>query len=425
MPQRILLPSTASSKDPAGYPMFRGQITRGVWRLYTQRLTPAGRWMMLVSAILIGYGGSSLQIQAYILASYLIFVWIVALLAAILLRPKVALDVQMPYRVAAGDTLTAKIQVRQRRFVHGGDLSVAPFNLPPYIDSIPADGVAISDLRRSREASSTLQLRFKQRGLQHLKGFRVTSSFPFGIIRSRQTVRLSKSVLVYPSFAPLEQIALPQGGGQDSAADLVASRLGESFEFLGNREYREGDNPRDINWRATARMPQPIVREWIEERQVRVSIFLDDAVAKPTPLRQQENFERAVSLTAAVSEMLLRQGTAIRQVVVGQVAELEGSSHRPPDLQSVLDLLALVKTTSTRPSLPAAIRFAAERGDVIVLILLSYEEARQQMVRELLELTPAVKTVVCHEVNMAVPSAASDRFFHLTPEMFAQGVGSV
>ena len=50
----------------------------------------------------------------------------------------------------------------------------------------------------------------------------------------------------------------------------MASNIGESFEYLGNRDYREGDNPRDMDWRATARAQAPIVREWVEEYMLRV-----------------------------------------------------------------------------------------------------------------------------------------------------------
>ena len=59
----------------------------------------------------------------------------------------------------------------------------------------------------------------------------------------------------------------------------MSSDLGESFEYIGNREYREGDNVRDIDWTATARLNTPIVREYRDEYFLRVGVVLDTHVA--------------------------------------------------------------------------------------------------------------------------------------------------
>ena len=56
---------------------------------------------------------------------------------------------------------------------------------------------------------------------------------------------------------------------------MLFRSLGESFEFIGNREYRDGDSIRDIDWRATARLSRAIVREYREEYFMRVAVILD------------------------------------------------------------------------------------------------------------------------------------------------------
>src|SRR5690349_25095247 len=92
---QVPLPSLSPAKDPAAYPVFKGEVTRMIWRIYAQRLTSAGRWFLLASLLLIGYGGSSLQIQAYVLASYVAAVWLVALIMVAAYRPKLKLTFKL------------------------------------------------------------------------------------------------------------------------------------------------------------------------------------------------------------------------------------------------------------------------------------------------------------------------------------------
>src|SRR6476619_604277 len=111
MPTRFLLPPTSPSKDPSDYPYFQGSISRWLWRIYIQRLTPAGRWFALATAVFVIYGGSSLQLQGYVLAAYAGALWLVALIAVVLYRPKVKLDARLSPRICAGETLPVDLTI--------------------------------------------------------------------------------------------------------------------------------------------------------------------------------------------------------------------------------------------------------------------------------------------------------------------------
>lgn len=50
---------------------------------------------------------------------------------------------------------------------------------------------------------------------------------------------------------------------------------GRGIEFSDVREYMQGDDIRTIDWNVTARMNQPYVKEFIEERDLTVMILLD------------------------------------------------------------------------------------------------------------------------------------------------------
>ena len=81
-----------------------------------------------------------------------------------------------------------------------------------------------------------------------------------------------RTLWVTPRFTPLARFETPRGRRYQPGGTASAFQLGDSFEFIGNREYREGDPVRAIDWRATARLSRPVVREYREEFLQRVAV---------------------------------------------------------------------------------------------------------------------------------------------------------
>ena len=75
---------------------------------------------------------------------------------------------------------------------------------------------------------------------------------------------------------------------------------GLGMEFSEVREYQPGDDVRSIDWNVTARMGQPYVKKFIEERELTV-VFLVDAsasgmfgsVERPEKRVRRRNLRRA------------------------------------------------------------------------------------------------------------------------------------
>ena len=54
-----------------------------------------------------------------------------------------------------------------------------------------------------------------------------------------------------------------------------SSSKGRSAEFSGYREYIPGDDMRYVDWNAYARLDKLYIKEYMEEREGRVNIYLD------------------------------------------------------------------------------------------------------------------------------------------------------
>ncbi len=100
----------------------------------------------------------------------------------------------------------------------------------------------------------------RHRGRIRLRGIRISTSFPFGLIVGSRTIEASKSLVVWPGRGSLKRQLLHRGAVETSSAAPSGAQGGQD-EFFGLREYRPGDNPRWIHWRHSANKETPVVIE--------------------------------------------------------------------------------------------------------------------------------------------------------------------
>jgi uncharacterized protein (DUF58 family) len=99
---------------------------------------------------------------------------------------------------------------------------------------------------------------------------------PLGLAERWARAPLTQTVRVYPALRAGEEQQIFLARSRQIDLQLRRSQLrglGRDFESL--REYREGDDLRDICWTATARRGSPITRQYQTERSQPVWIVLD------------------------------------------------------------------------------------------------------------------------------------------------------
>ncbi len=89
------------------------------------------------------------------------------------------------------------------------------------------------------------------------------------------------------------------------AGDYHSIFKGQGMEFSEIREYRVGDDVRAIDWNVTARFNKPFIKEFIEERDLRV-YFAFDLSASGMFGNAVEKRQKAIKLTATLMFSALR-----------------------------------------------------------------------------------------------------------------------
>lgn len=390
-------PRASHSSPPEGLELVtQNRILLLAWNAFRQRVTPAGRWLIAPTLLFGLWGATTLDHEIHVACLYALAVWLVAFACLPFARPRVALTARGGDRVSAGEALTLEIDVTPEGRRAGTDLFVVPHQPAAELVCEPPEGVALPPLAAGRPTRITLRLRCPHRGVYPLPGFRVASDFPFGLLCAYRVFGPRRSILVYPQFTPLTRLQIASGRRYHPGGVALASNLGESFEYIGNRPFREGDNVRDIDWTATARLDDLIVREYRQEYFHRVAIVLD---TQAVGAAAEADLERAVSLAASVSDYMARQEYLVDLFAAGPDLYHLTAGRSLAYVDEILEILACVQPSGREPfaALEPEIDESLAQITTIVCLLLDWNEARQAFVQRIQRDGAALKVVVVRD----------------------------
>lgn len=267
-----------------------------------RRLTRRGRWL--------GVGGVVVGLLAVALNERdLLFVAAVGVLLPTLAfvfagARRARIEAQFlvtPRHVQAGDSGAVRLRVRN-----------AGSGRSPSLDlSIPAAPGLTWDVRHpvpplpaGGGAEVVIPFVAARRGRHHVAPPTLRLRDPLSLWELRQELAATVEVLVTPAVVPLW--GMPHGAsrrGSGSSAEAAWAASGEPD--AGVRSYRNGDDPRTIHWRASARLEDDlVVRAPEASGLVAAAVLLDHRVRRHVGVAAAREgdggIETAVTLTASI-----------------------------------------------------------------------------------------------------------------------------
>ncbi len=179
-----------------------------------------------------------------------------------------------------------------------------------------------------------------RRGRDHHTGFRIATRFPFGLFEKSREVSAPGDLIIYPAVDP---VRLPVDAGARAGTSGRIIGRGHGDDIYTVRPMRAGDDPRDIYWRKTAAMGEPILFERVREARPDVELVLD--VVRPNGAADDfaAGFERRVRDLASRGVAHLKRGDAVVvRTNLGQRATADKNVGADP----VLRFLALVEAVT-------------------------------------------------------------------------------
>jgi uncharacterized protein (DUF58 family) len=125
-------------------------------------------------------------------------------------------------------------------------------------------------------------------------------------------------VRVFPNYAAVTRYALLAVDHRLSQIGVLKRRRrGEGMDFHQLRDYREGDSPRAIDWKATARRVKLISREYQDERDQQVFFLLDCSRRMNAKDDQLSHFDHTLNAILLLTFVAIRQGDAAGLMTFG------------------------------------------------------------------------------------------------------------
>jgi uncharacterized protein (DUF58 family) len=192
-----------------------------------------------------------------------------------------------------------------------------------------------------------------RRGEARLAAVRISSRYPFGIVRKSVRYEQPGSILVRPRPIPPPRDLLDRAAARPArrAGERRTRGFGSEPEFVGLREYVPGDSPRQIAWRASARRDELVVRE--HAASARAALW---AVLCLTADDDEAN-ERAISCAAGVilegARRAMRVGLAVPGLGYSRPPAGAGAGSSNEHIATLLDDLARIECASLDPAAQA------------------------------------------------------------------------
>jgi uncharacterized protein (DUF58 family) len=379
------------------------EFVRNAWR---HRLTPAGR-TMLTGILLAGAAGAgTLYLPIYHLFLILLSIYVVAFIAGWLFRPRVEIHGAIPETTTAGRTLCAEMEIENRSRLPGYAVSLGLFGLPQSLEQVERDR-AVPVISVGERAECEVKVRARRRGIYQLPDLRPFSIFPFNLFRSRGRGEPAGSLTVLPHFHPLIDIEVPVGRLYQPGGIVLTSNVGESLEYIGNREYRPGDPIRRIDFRSWARLARPVVREYQEEYYCRLALVLDTHIAEGRN-RGPEGFpelEAGISLAASLADVLAQGEYIIDIFAAGPELYVFRGGRHTGHLDNILEILACVEECRESPFQTIAPALVEELRSItaIVFVLLDWDEERERFVRTAVESGAGARVLIVRDEDTTLP----------------------
>jgi uncharacterized protein (DUF58 family) len=195
--------------------------------------------------------------------------------------------------------------------------------------------------------------------------------------------------------------------------DLLAGEYhsvfkGQGMEFEEVREYQIGDEVRSIDWNVTARMGEPFVKRFREERELTVLFAVDLSASGEFGSTDKLKNEVAAEICALLAFSAIKNNDKVGLIVFTDTVELfvppaKGTSHV---LRLIRDLLGF-KPRQARTDIAAAIDFlgkVARKKAVVFLVSDFLESGYERALRTVGKRHDLIAVTIADPVEMKMPN---------------------
>ena len=239
--------------------------------------------------------------SAFYLGITLLFLDVILLFLS---KGKVMASRNVPDKLSNGDENPILIQF-QNQYLFSVKVKI--------IDELPfqfqkRDFEYTNQLKTGEKKSFKYTVRPTERGVYGFGNLNVFASSPVGFLAKKLTYGQHKEVPVYPSFLQLRKYDLLAFSNQLLTQGLKKiRRIGHTMEFEQIKDYIQGDDIRNINWKATAKKGQLMVNQFQDEKSQPIYSVIDKGRVMKMPFEGLSLLDYAINATLVISNIALKK----------------------------------------------------------------------------------------------------------------------
>jgi uncharacterized protein (DUF58 family) len=157
----------------------------------------------------------------------------------------------------------------------------------------------------------------------------VRSLGPLGLAGRQRRHRVPWSLRVLPPFTSRRFLPEKLARLRELDGAVTLTRRGQGTEFDSLREYVDGDDVRSIDWRATARRGDVVVRTWRPERDRRLVCVLDTGRTSAARVGDIPRLDTALDACLLLAAVAAKAGDRVDLLAADDVvrASVEGAAR--------------------------------------------------------------------------------------------------
>ncbi|MCQ1955092.1 DUF58 domain-containing protein [Arthrobacter sp. zg-Y826] len=232
-----------------------------------------------------------------------------------------------------------------------------------------------------------------RRGILKSGHVAVRSFGPLGLAARQRTLPVPAEIRVLPPFHAKRHLPSKLRRLRELDGNTSVQLRGAGTEFDSLREYVRGDDVRSIDWRATARRRDTVVRTWRPERDRRVVIALDTSRTSAARIDDEPRLDTGIEATLLLAVLARSGGDRVDFLAFDRRIRARVDSGGKENLLSRLVTAAaplepeLIEADFSL--LPGAVHAVSARRSLVVLITAldsgAVEEGLVQVLPRLLE----------------------------------------
>jgi uncharacterized protein (DUF58 family) len=264
---------------------------------------------------------------------------------------------------------------------------------------------------RRRLVTALMPTRRGDRLVMHVT---VRSLGPLGVAGRQASLPAPGRIRVLPPFTSRRHLPSKLAQLREIDGRTALRARGQGTEFDSLRDYVIGDDVRSIDWRASARRQQVVVRTWRPERDRRVLLLLDTSRTSAARVGDEPRLDAAMDAALLLAALAAKAGDRVDLLAMDRRvrARVEGASRTEllPALVEAMAPLEADLVEADWTGIVAAIRQRlTQRALVVLLTTLESAAVEEGLLPVVSRLTSHHRVVVASVADPGLEQMAAGR----------------